>query len=49
MTPHILRLPTPLFTRIAARMLTIDPSARTSMAYDSDGRARPTEIDSSAR
>ncbi len=45
MTPHILRLPTPLFSRIAARMLTIDPSARTSMAYDlKDGR--PTEIDS---
>ncbi|GAA6158654.1 2-dehydropantoate 2-reductase [Ruegeria sp. HU-ET01832] len=45
MTPFILRLPTPLFSRIAARMLTIDPSARTSMAYDlMDGR--PTEIDS---
>ncbi len=45
MTPHILRLPTPLFTRIAAKMLTIDPSARTSMAYDlMAGRA--TEIDS---
>ncbi|WP_037310601.1 2-dehydropantoate 2-reductase [Ruegeria halocynthiae] len=45
MTPHILRLPTPLFTRIAARMLTIDPSARTSMAYDL-AAGRPTEIDS---
>ncbi|WP_377186287.1 2-dehydropantoate 2-reductase [Ruegeria meonggei] len=45
MTPHILRLPTPLFTRIAARMLTIDPSARTSMAYDLMA-GRPTEIDS---
>ncbi|MGI9370453.1 MAG: 2-dehydropantoate 2-reductase [Ruegeria sp.] len=45
MTPHILRLPTPLFTRIAARMLTIDPSARTSMAYDLMAD-RPTEIDS---
>lgn len=45
MTPHILRLPTPLFSRIAARMLTIDPSARTSMAYDLMA-ARPTEIDS---
>lgn len=44
-TPHILRLPTPLFSRIAARMLTIDPSARTSMAYDLDA-GRPTEIDS---
>ncbi|MFY2823969.1 2-dehydropantoate 2-reductase [Ruegeria sp. MALMAid1280] len=45
MTPHILRLPTPIFTRIAARMLTIDPSARTSMAYDLM-EGRPTEIDS---
>ncbi|KIC43798.1 2-dehydropantoate 2-reductase [Ruegeria sp. ANG-S4] len=44
-TPHILRLPTPLFTRIAAKMLTIDPSARTSMAYDVMA-GRPTEIDS---
>lgn len=45
MGPHILRLPTPLFTRIAAQMLVIDPSARTSMAYDvAAGRA--TEIDS---
>lgn len=44
MTPHILRLPTPLFSRIAARMLTIDPAARTSMAYDLDA-GRPTEID----
>ncbi|SDW15749.1 ketopantoate reductase [Ruegeria halocynthiae] len=45
MTPHILRLPTPLFSRIAARMLTIDPSARTSMAYDLLA-GRPTEIES---
>ncbi|MFC3613943.1 2-dehydropantoate 2-reductase [Lutimaribacter marinistellae] len=45
MTPHILRLPTPLFTRIAARMLTIDPAARASMAHDLDA-GRPTEIDS---
>ncbi|NOE33529.1 2-dehydropantoate 2-reductase [Ruegeria sp. HKCCD7318] len=45
MTPHILRLPTPLFTRVAARMLTIDPSARTSMAYDLMAE-RQTEIDS---
>ncbi|CUK05254.1 2-dehydropantoate 2-reductase [Ruegeria denitrificans] len=45
MTPYVLRLPTPIFTRIAARMLTIDPSARTSMAYDlMEGRL--TEIDS---
>lgn len=45
MTPHILRLPTPLFSRIAARMLTIDPNARLSMAYDLM-TGRPTEIDS---
>ncbi len=45
MTPHILRLPTPLFTRIASKMLTIDPAARTSMAYDLM-EGRPTEIDS---
>lgn len=45
MTPHILRLSTPIFTRIAARMLTIDPSARTSMAYDLMA-GRSTEIDS---
>lgn len=42
--PHILRLPTPLFSRIAAQMLTIDPSARTSMAYDVRA-GRATEID----
>ncbi|WP_282027760.1 2-dehydropantoate 2-reductase [Ruegeria faecimaris] len=45
MTPYILRLPTPLFSRVASRMLTIDPSARTSMAYDLLA-GRPTEIDS---
>ncbi len=45
MTPHILRLPTPLFKRIASKMLTIDPSARTSMAYDLSA-GLPTEIDS---
>lgn len=42
--PHILRLPTPLFSRIAAQMLTIDPTARTSMAYDVRA-GRGTEID----
>lgn len=45
MTPHILRLPTPLFSRIAAKMLTIDPKARTSMAYDLMA-GRQTEIES---
>lgn len=43
--PHVLRLPTPLFSAIAARMLTIDPQARTSMAYDLE-QGRMTEIDS---
>ena len=42
--PAILRLPTPLYVRLAARMLTIDPSARTSMAHDLDA-GRRTEID----
>lgn len=42
--PWILRLPTPIFTRIAASMLTIDAQARTSMAHDLMAR-RPTEID----
>jgi 2-dehydropantoate 2-reductase len=42
--PHILRLPTPLFTRIAASMLTIDAQARTSMSLDLMG-GRCTEID----
>ncbi|MGC1503044.1 MAG: 2-dehydropantoate 2-reductase [Sulfitobacter sp.] len=32
--PWVLRLPTVLFTRVAAAMLKIDPQARTSMSYD---------------
>jgi 2-dehydropantoate 2-reductase len=40
----VLRLPTPLFRRIAARMLRIDPSARSSMADDL-ALGRATEID----
>jgi len=44
LVPHILRLPTPLFRRVAAKMLTIDPEARTSMAYDL-AAGRPTEVD----
>lgn len=44
LVPYILRLPTPLFKRVAARMLTIDPQARTSMAYDLSA-GRPTEVD----
>ncbi len=42
--PWILRLPTPLFTRVAARMLRMDPQARTSMSYDLMAH-RLTEID----
>lgn len=42
--PTILRLPTPIYTRLAARMLTIDRQARTSMAYDLRA-GRLTEID----
>ena len=42
--PTLLRLPNPLFRLIAARMLRIDPKARSSMADDlAQGRA--TEID----
>ena len=43
--PFVLRLPTPLFRRVAARMLTVDPTARTSMSYDLE-TGRPTEIES---
>ncbi len=45
LTPFILRLPTPIFMRVASKMLTIDPTARTSMAYDLM-QGRKTEIDS---
>ncbi len=42
--PGLLRLPTPLFRLLAARMLRIDPQARSSMADDL-ARGRSTEID----
>ncbi|MEL6809606.1 MAG: 2-dehydropantoate 2-reductase [Pseudomonadota bacterium] len=42
--PHILRLPTPLFRVVAARMLTIDAQARSSM-WDDLKQGRKTEID----
>ncbi|WP_442282826.1 2-dehydropantoate 2-reductase [Variovorax sp. M-6] len=42
--PSILRLPTPLFRLVAARMLRIDAKARSSMADDL-ARGRRTEID----
>ena len=41
--PLVLRLPTPVFRRVAARMLAVDPEARTSMSYDLM-QGRPTEI-----
>ncbi|MBD3662320.1 2-dehydropantoate 2-reductase [Sulfitobacter sp. TSTF-M16] len=44
LVPWVLRLPTPLFTRVAAQMLTIDAQARTSMAHDLMA-GRKTEID----
>lgn len=44
LVPHVLRLPTPLFRRIAAKMLTVDPQARTSMAHDLEA-GRLTEVD----
>jgi 2-dehydropantoate 2-reductase len=42
--PLLLRLPTPLFRRVAARMLRIDDQARSSMADDL-ARGRATEVD----
>ncbi|MEO0322222.1 MAG: 2-dehydropantoate 2-reductase [Myxococcota bacterium] len=42
--PRLLSLPTPLFTRVAKRMITIDPEARSSMADDL-ARGRKTEVD----
>ena len=42
--PMVLRLPTPLFRLVAARMLRIDAQARSSMADDL-ALDRPTEVD----
>ena len=42
--PAVLRLPDPLFRRLARRMLAVDPAARSSMWEDLE-RGRPTEID----
>ena len=44
MIPFILRLPTPLFRRVAASMLTIDAQARSSMAQDLMNK-RASEVD----
>jgi 2-dehydropantoate 2-reductase len=43
--PAVLRLPTPLFRLLAARMLRIDAKARSSMADDL-AYGRPTEVES---
>src|SRR5690606_11829169 len=42
--PRVLRLPTPAFRVVAARMIRMDPSARSSMLEDLSS-GRPTEID----
>ena len=42
--PRVLRLPTPLFKWVAARMLRIDEKARSSMSDDL-ALGRPTEVD----
>lgn len=42
--PALLRLPDALFTRLAARMLRIDPLARSSM-WEDLAAGRPTEVD----
>lgn len=42
--PSVMRLPDFIFTRIAQKMLAIDPQARTSMWHDLTNQ-RPTEID----
>ncbi|MBR9812344.1 2-dehydropantoate 2-reductase [bacterium] len=44
LTPHVLRLPTWLFQRVAAQMVKIDPQARSSM-WDDLNRGRATEVD----
>src|SRR5204862_7033605 len=42
--PRVLRLPDAIFTRLAGRMLAIDPQARSSMWEDLEA-GRPTEVD----
>lgn len=42
--PHVLRLPTFLFTRVARSMVAVDPEARSSMWEDLK-RGRKTEVD----
>ncbi|MDX1757908.1 MAG: ketopantoate reductase C-terminal domain-containing protein, partial [Marinobacter sp.] len=42
--PRVMRLPDWLFTRLAKKMLAIDPLARSSMWEDLEA-GRPTEVD----
>lgn len=42
--PHLMRLPNFIFTRIAQKMLAIDPTARTSMWWDVS-QGKPSEIE----
>ncbi|MFB9659741.1 2-dehydropantoate 2-reductase [Glycomyces mayteni] len=44
LVPYVLGLPDALFARIAARMLAVDPHARSS-TYDDLAAGRPTEVD----
>jgi 2-dehydropantoate 2-reductase len=44
LTPHLLRLPDPIFNRLLGRTMKIDPEARSSMSEDLR-RGRRTEID----
>jgi len=43
MLPHVLRLPTPIYSRVAASMMKIDPHARSSMWEDLQ-QGRITEV-----
>ncbi len=44
LTPHLLRLPDPIFNKLLGRTMKIDPEARSSMSEDLQ-RGRHTEID----
>jgi 2-dehydropantoate 2-reductase len=44
LTPHLLRLPDPIFNMLLGRTMKIDPEARSSMSEDLQ-RGRRTEID----
>jgi 2-dehydropantoate 2-reductase len=42
--PHLMRLPDPIYRRLGKKVVTIEPSARSSM-WDDLERNRPTEVD----